>query len=297
MLTASISAARLLVLALGALLLGPAAAKRQDPPGALARLDLSASRMGRRELPQELVEVSGLATTADGRLFAHGDERAVVFQLDPRSGAVVKRFRLGPRGVAGDFEGIAVAGERFFLVDSRGRLYEFREGEDGASVPYRSSATGLGDRCEVEGLAYDARTDALLLACKTTRGASLRNHIVVFALPLSRGRVEPSPRLRIPLAALAPFGLRESFHASSIEVHSSGTLVLVAARDEAILEVSREGRLLHARRLDPRRHPQAEGIAFLRDGTLVVADEARGRAAATLSVYPPRAERANRPGS
>lgn len=295
--TATISTARLVLLAVGMFLFGPAAEAMQEASGTLARLDLSASRAVHHPLPRELAEVSGLATTADGRLFAHGDERAVVFQLDPRSGAVLKRFRLGPRGVQGDFEGIAIAGDRFFLVDSRATLYEFREGEDGTSVPYRSAATGLADRCEVEGLAYDASTDALLLACKTTRGASLRNHIVVFALPLSRGRREATPRLRIPLAALTPFGLRESFHISGLEVHPSGTLVLIAARDEAVLEVSREGRLLHARRLDRRRHPQVEGVAFLRDGTLLLADEAHGRAAATLTVYPPRTERAARPGS
>jgi uncharacterized protein YjiK len=268
----------------------------QAPPGVLAHYELSATAGVRHALPQALAEISGLATGADGRLFAHGDERAIVYQLDPQSGRVVTRFWLGRSGIQGDFEGIAIAGERFFLVESQGTLYEFREGRDREPVRYHAVATGLAGRCEVEGLAYDARTDALLLACKTTSGAALRNHVVVFSFSLAEMKLEPTPRLRIPLGALAPLGLKESFHASGIEVHPSGSLVLVAARDGAILEVSRDGRLLFARRLERRWHPQAEGIAFLRDGSLVLADEAQSGGTATLSVYPTRALRPSRSG-
>jgi uncharacterized protein YjiK len=264
-------------------------AAQQAATGALARFDLRAGTALTHELPAALNEVSGLATTADGRLFAHGDERAVVYQLEPRSGRVVKHFLLGRNGVRGDFEGIAIAGERFFLVDSQGVLYEFREGNYGEVVAYRRTPTGVGDRCEVEGLAHDARTNALLLACKTVRSAASRGHIVVLAYSLARQRLEPTPRLRLPLAALRDFGLQPSFHPSSIEVHPSGSLLLVAARDEAILEVTREGRIVVARRLDRRRHPQPEGLALLRDGSLVIADEAQSGRRASLSVYPPSA--------
>jgi hypothetical protein len=43
-------------------------------------------------------EISGIAFTADGRLLAHGDEHALVWQLDPGSGKVLKRFGLGRAG-------------------------------------------------------------------------------------------------------------------------------------------------------------------------------------------------------
>ena len=64
-----------------------------------------------RELPRRLREVSGLAMTADGRLLAHHDEAAVVFEIDDASGRVVKQFQLADLDapVAGDFEGIAAA--------------------------------------------------------------------------------------------------------------------------------------------------------------------------------------------
>src|SRR5690606_8221903 len=88
----------------------------------------------RHTLPPALVEVSGLALSPDGRLFAHGDEQAEVLQIDVRTGARVKGFTLGSPALTGDFEGIAIVGERFFLVTSGATIVEFREGGDGESV-------------------------------------------------------------------------------------------------------------------------------------------------------------------
>jgi uncharacterized protein YjiK len=261
----------------------------QAPPTVLDGYDLRAARGRAVALPTALAEVSGLATAADGRLFAHDDERAVVYQVDPRDGSVVKRFGVGRGGIRGDFEGIAVVGERFFLIESGGGLLEFREGSDGAVVAFRRVRTGLGGRCEAEGLAHDSRTGSLLIACKTVSGAALRDHVVVFAFRLSSMALEPAPRIRVPLAALAAVGLRPSFHPSGIEVHRSGAILLVAARDEAILELAPDGRVRAGRALGRRAHPQPEGVAFLADGSLVVADEAQDRGGrGTLRIYPRR---------
>jgi hypothetical protein len=117
-------------------------------PATPAGIDLASSPASKVSLPTELHEISGLAVTADGRVFAHGDEDGTVYQLDPRSGRVTKRFALAATGddpdlgkkvrdgrLTGDFEDIAIAGDRFFLISSNGVLLEFAEGEDGGSVP------------------------------------------------------------------------------------------------------------------------------------------------------------------
>src|SRR5688500_7823742 len=78
-----------------------------------------------------LTEVSGLTLTPDGRLFTHGDEAARVFEIDYRRGTVVKQFWVGEEALQADFEGITYAGNRFFMVTSKGILYEFAEGADG----------------------------------------------------------------------------------------------------------------------------------------------------------------------
>ena len=46
-------------------------------------------------LPPELAEISGLALTPDGRLFAHNDETARITEIDYRRGTVIKHFSVG----------------------------------------------------------------------------------------------------------------------------------------------------------------------------------------------------------
>lgn len=256
----------------------------------LASYRLEGDAAEQHELPGRLREVSGLAVSPDGRLFAHDDERARVYQVEPGSGQVLGRFDVGEGGIRGDFEGIAVAGDRFYLVESDGTLYEFREGEEKEDVDYREVKTALGRRCEVEGLAHDPDSESLLLVCKTTRGRDLRDHLVIFAAPLGTLEPETEPRYQIPYASLRDVGARGRLHPSGIEVHPvSRRIFVVAAREEGIVEIDRTGRFVRAAELPGKRHVQPEGIAFVLDA-LVLADEGTGRKP-TLTLYPQRRAR------
>jgi hypothetical protein len=248
-------------------------------PGPLLELyDLAADAGKEEKLPRVLEEISGLATTPDGRLFAHNDERAIVYQIDQESGEVIKAFSLGVLGISGDFEGIAVAGERFFLATSAGQIVEFREGEAGSSVRYTIHSLGLGSRCEMEGLAFDEAEGALLMPCKTPRARDLEGHLVVFSVPVNSMKPDPMPRIFLPLEELAARGLGDGFHPSAIEVHpQTRSLILVAAREESLLELSPRGEILATKGLKRKDHPQPEGVAFLPDGSLVLADEGQGK--------------------
>ena len=172
----------------------PTSAVGQDIRPILTSYGVGEEEPTRHLLARPLREISGLALTDDGRLFAHDDERAFIYQLRPQTGEIVKSFRAGWLGAFGDFEGIAITGERFFLVTSDGSIIEFKEGEPSARVGYEVFPTGLGERCEVEGLAHDRLTDSLLLACKTTRTQALAGYLAIFALSLETMSLEESPR-------------------------------------------------------------------------------------------------------
>lgn len=242
-------------------------------------------RLDRFDLPGRLDEVSGLAFTPDGRLFAHDDERGRVHEILPATGEVGKRFDLGPGELNDDFEGIAISGERFFLISSTGRLYEFREGADRENVEFRVTDPGLGGRCEVEGLDYDAALDALLVACKVTIPESA--DVVVHVVPMAPGVARP-PIVRAPKAGLAAFGLPPEFDPSGIAVTPSGTWLLVSGRHEALIEIDPSGVVIAGVALRKGRHPQPEGIALGADGVLYISDEKNGQEA-RLTAYAPRA--------
>jgi uncharacterized protein YjiK len=252
--------------------------------GALPAYDLEDGGGKPKRLPRALAEASGLASTADGRLFAHDDERAIVYEIDPATGRAVKSFRLGGHGLRADFEGIEVVGDRFFLVTSTGVLYEFREAADDREARYRAVDTGLSGSCEVEGLAYDDRSQQLLLACKTTGGRALGGRLVVFAVRSGDLALVSSPRFSIPLGFLEHAGHGPNLHPSAIAIHpKSGTVFVLAARERLVVELSRVGAVLGVRAL-PKSHPQPEGLAFLADGTMLIADERPG--GGLLSRYP-----------
>jgi uncharacterized protein YjiK len=274
----------LLLVVVPALVAGPSCEARpavgQVTP-VLERYDLGAPA-GRFEMPGRLDEISGLAMDGEGRLFAHDDERARIHEIDVRTGEVGRPFSL--RGdVRGDFEGIAIAGERFFMITSQGLLYEFREGTEGAEVAYRVTDTGLGASCEVEGLDHDPADDVLYLGCKRT--SPDQGMIVVHRLPLDPARARLDP-LHVARSQLAAFGLDDDFQPSAVLVTPAGTLLVASAVGEMLIEVDVAGRVLAGVELDRDRHPQPEGLTIGPDGALYVSDEQNDQDA-QVTIYRP----------
>lgn len=238
--------------------------------------------LARWELPESLREVSGLAASSDGQVLAHGDERAVVVALDYRTGRVVRQWEMGNPVIKGDFEGIALVGDRVTLMTSDGKLISGNLPATGSVIaPLTVRASGLGRRCELEGLTAGARGQ-WLLPCKTPRRPNRTALFTIYEWTAAAGSIQDTPvtillgRQKRPMAP------------SSVEQSSSGTFVVLFGSTPAIGEFTRDGQTRSLVALDRRAHPQPEGLALAPDGRLLIADEAQGASGrGRLTVYGP----------
>ena len=252
----------------------------------LDEFDFRKGAAAQARLPHSLREISDLSVSADGRVFAIGDERAVVYELDSRRGTVVKSFSLGAPAVRGDFEGLTIVDGRFFLITSAGRLYETREGENRAAMTYTAYDTGLGARCEIEGLVYEPADRSLIIACKRPYDPALRGFVTLFRWSIDRRGLATVPRISIPLADVIRGTEAQDFSASAVgREPSTGHYVAVAGPQRVIAEFTPAGTVVATRRLHRRIHQQPEGIAFLGDSAVLISDEG-GAGRATLTLYP-----------
>lgn len=260
-----------------------------------ARLDQARSQpdtgvwgapLARWILPQTLNEISGLALTPDGRLFTHPDERGVVSELDYRRGIVLKEFLLGRRGVQADFEGIAIAGERMFLLSSNGKLYEFKEGANGASVEFTTHDLELGKECEFEGLGFDPAINSLVLVCKHVGIKELKDHLVLYRWALGENPGQRLSRISTPVADLMQQQGWKEFRPTSLDVDPTTGNYVITTAERALIIANPEGTILETRML-PESHDQPEGVAITRDSMIIISDEAVTRPAAiTLYRWP-----------
>lgn len=225
-------------------------------------------------LPAELAEISGLAALPDGAILAHDDEHGLLYRLTLEDRTVRPIALSG--APAEDYEGVAVVGGRAWLLTSRGVLY----GADlSGPPPHRVTVepTGLGDRCEFEGLAADG-DGILLLACKTLRRRTEGAGLLLFRWDPARQRLAVPDRIAIPSGLLHRATGWRAFAASSVEVDPrSGHLLLLSSRQGAIVELTAEGAVLAVRPLSRKLHRQPEGLTFTAHGDLLISDEAAGK--------------------
>ena len=245
--------------------------------------DLTEDGATRWKLPGRLREISGLASAPGDRIFAHDDELAIIYEIDYRAGRLIKAFAMGDKPARGDFEGIAFAEDRFYLVTSSGLIYESREGEDDGRQLFNTYGTGIGKKCEVEGLAFEPADRVLLLVCKTPRDEEIEDFVAIYRFSLDSREITGAPLL-IPLDEITSRIGGKSFRPSGIERHPlSGNYIIVAAQQSAMAEITPDGRVVAGVKLKRGNHRQVEGIAFTSDGTMLLADEGgRGRARLTL---------------
>lgn len=237
-------------------------------------------------LPGKLTEASGLAVAGPGSVFTHNDEYAIIYEFRLSDGRVMRTFALGQPTLEGDFEGIATGQGRVFLVTSDGLIYSVPPGENGERVAYRVYDSGIGPRCEIEGLSQAPEPGELLLMCKRFRNDNNDPLLEIYRWRIGADHAEVEPFLSLPLDRLLDKDERAEFRPSGLEYNPvCQQLYVVSARNRVVLILTRSGELVGQHKLDESRHPQTEGIAVMADGRLVLADEGSRSRKGRLTIY------------
>ncbi len=265
----------------------PAAAPAQEK-SPLAALDTK-KPAGAFKLDKVLNEISGLAPAGPSSVFAHNDEFAIVHEIDLSTGDILRSFALGKPTVAGDFEAIAVSGEFIYLATSGGLIYEARPKKHRERTSYDVYDTGLRGKCEVEGLAVDPVVKGLLLLCKRSSLDPENKRLIIYRWSFAERLTKLKPWLDIALSEIVPAGaVAPEFRATELTRDAkTGNLFVVDSAAAAILELTPGGKRVGYWMLPKENHPQAEGLALMKDGAVVIGDEG-GSKAGRLTVYRPR---------
>lgn len=223
-------------------------------------------------LPDDLMEISGLAMLSDGRLAAVQDEDGVIFVINPESGAVEARY---PFGDGGDYEGVEQVGDRLFVLRSNGNLIEIA-GWDSGAPQVTNHKTDLKSKNDTEGLAYDAANERLLIACKEDPGEGVDGKKrAVYAFDLAAGRLVAEPVLLIDRNAVeGQVEGKGNFKPSGIAVHpQSGEIYVLSSVLKVIAVLGGDGEVQRVLNLPESAFEQPEGIAFSPAGDLYISSE------------------------
>ncbi|MCB0283830.1 MAG: SdiA-regulated domain-containing protein [Calditrichaeota bacterium] len=238
------------------------------------------------ELSKKLREISGIVFNKEGKLFCHDDERAAIYQIDPFNGEILKVFTFGLFVKRGDFEDITMAGDTFYMVESDGRIYEFREGADKEQVDYKVYETDLDNDSNVEGICYDPDENTLLLALKGKPGDGLdeKDNRAVYSFSLATKKLNPRPRFVLDKNIILKESKEKDFAPSAITYNPANDhFYITAAVGNIMVEINRQGKIVSLTKLNRKLHEQPEGIAFKDSQHLYISDE--GKKHGTLTIY------------
>lgn len=238
-------------------------------------------------LPDELAEISGLATMDAHTVACVEDETGTVFLLDVTTGAVTARL---PFGKEGDYEGLARLGDAFWVLRSDGRLDELRRDGDRLLRTRRIDLDLPHD--ELEGLDASADGRQLLVAPKSPpRKKRDRDVRRVYRVDPSSEAARPTVLFETTATMVTAQLLRlgvDTDHdvrfSSIAEQPGTGRYFALSGADRVLLVFTADGTVCGAHRFAKQDLPQPEALTFLPSGQLVVSSEA-GKGPARLVVY------------
>ncbi len=244
----------------------------------------------RHQLPNILNEISGLTDIDSTHVACVQDEIGTVFIYNFKTGDIVSQHRFDS---IGDFEGLTYTSKALYILRSDGRLTEWNNFPvQNASIKQYKLSLATSNN---EGLCFDSKNSRLLIAAKSKPiNHDEKSERFIYAFNLKTKKLDEKPVYSLNVDSLSiralQFGIEQlvttakgerkpfNFRPASLAVHPiTDDIYVISAADRILLVMNRKGEVIFMKQLDAELYAKAEGITFLKDGTMIITNEAAGK--------------------
>ncbi len=256
-------------------------------------------------LPRVLSEISGLSYFENDQLVAVNDEQGKFFYYNIKTCQIEAENDFG---FLGDYEGVElVNGEELFALKSNGDIYHRKHINSDFREIYKTPLSVTND---VEGLGYNSDSNILVLACKASpniaRHSKLKDVKNIFAFNLDEKELNVQAILQIhdedllawhkSHVTLKDYSKKKikqmenrikDFSPSGIAIHPlDNNYYILSSVGKLLVVVHPQGKIQHIQFLEKQNFAQPEGICFSPEGTMYIANEAKGGRAKIVTLEP-----------
>lgn len=242
-------------------------------------------------LPNILDEVSGLTDIDSTHVACVQDEIGIVFIYNFHTEKMISQHTFDETG---DFEGLTYTGKSLYILRSDGLLTEWLDFNIKFNKGRISNYKLKLLTSDNEGLCYDFLNNRLLIAAKNKPALKVnRNDRFIYEFNLSTKKLNKDPVYVLKLKTLKEYikinninmnlvNKKEkknkfNFLPSGIAVHPmTQDIFIISASNFSIVVINQKGEVIQMIPLNIKQYPQAEGITFLRDGTMIITNESAG---------------------
>ncbi len=225
------------------------------------------------DLPDELLEVSGIAYLDEARFACIQDEEGTIFIYNRDAEKIESKI---PFAGAGDYEGITLAGTTAYVVRADGQLFEINNFRSAKPV-VNQYKTPLTVAQNIEGLTYDKVNNRLLLAAKDDKPND-GNYRGIYAFDLSQKVLAAQPVYKINLddEVMSKGNKKDkNIRPSAIGIHPlSQEIIITDGPGSRLLVVDNEGNMKGLYQLGNDFY-KAEGISFSPQGKIFISNEGK----------------------
>lgn len=221
------------------------------------------------KLPNELREISGLSYYKKDKLLGVQDEKGCLYEIDLGKEKITEKFTFHKKG---DFEGVEFVAPHAYAVDSDGDIFHIQHLDLKQQHDFKRE-THLAKGLDIEGLMYHIPRQKLWLLSKVNKKDPYVRHFFEYDPKTKQLNKQPVASIDLHLI-LSEDDVAEKFKPTAAAMHPHSQHIYILESDQnRVIVLQLDGSYLETIQFPEKLFRQPEGLTFLPDGTMIIADE------------------------